>query len=38
VHLLLGPHQDVPFTFLIVGVTDAALFAAAIKSGKAMPD
>lgn len=37
VHLLLGPHTDVPFTFLIVGVADPAVFAAARKEGKAMP-
>lgn len=37
VHLLLGPHHDVPFTFLIVGVADPAVFAAARKQGKMMP-
>lgn len=37
VHLLLGPHTDVPFTFLIVGVADPEVFAAGLKQGKAMP-
>lgn len=37
VHLLLGSNTDVPFDFLIVGVADPAVFAAAIKEGKAMP-
>lgn len=37
VHLLLGPQQDVPFTFLIVGVADPDVFAAAREEGKVMP-
>lgn len=37
VHLLLGPHVDVPFTYLIVGIADPAEFAAARKEGKMMP-
>jgi hippurate hydrolase len=37
VHLLLGPHTDVPFAFLIVGVADPAVFAAAQKAGKFLP-
>jgi hippurate hydrolase len=37
VHLLLGPHTGVPFTFLSVGVADPGVFAAARKEGKAMP-
>ncbi len=37
VHLLLGPNASVPFTFLIVGIADPAVFAAARKEGKAMP-
>lgn len=37
VHLLLGPNVDVPFTYLIVGVADPAVFAAARKEGKMMP-
>jgi hippurate hydrolase len=37
VHLLLGPHADVPFTFLMVGVADPKVFAAARKQGRAMP-
>jgi hippurate hydrolase len=37
VHLLLGPHTDVPFTFLIVGVADPAVFAAARREGKLVP-
>lgn len=37
VHLLLGPHTDVPFNFLIVGVADPKVFAAARKAGKVMP-
>jgi metal-dependent amidase/aminoacylase/carboxypeptidase family protein len=34
VHLLLGPHTDVPFTFLIVGVADPAVFAAARREAR----
>lgn len=34
VHLLLGPHSDVPFNFLIVGVADPEVFAAAQKEGE----
>jgi len=37
VHLLLGPHADVPFTFLIVGVADPEVFAAALEEGKSLP-
>lgn len=37
VHLLLGPHTDVPYNYLIVGIADPAVFAAALKEGKAMP-
>lgn len=37
VHLLLGPHTDVPFNYLIVGVADPEVFAAARKEGKFMP-
>jgi len=37
VHLLLGPHKDVPFTYLIAGVADPEVFAAARKEGKFMP-
>lgn len=37
VHLLLGPNLDVPFNFLVVGVADPAVFAAAVKAGKSMP-
>lgn len=37
VHLLLGDYTDVPFNFLIVGVADPAVFAAAIREGKALP-
>lgn len=37
VHLLRGPYSDVPFTFLIVGVADPEVFAAARKEGKMMP-
>ena len=37
VHLLLGPHTDVPFNFLIVGVADPQVYAAAVKEGKAFP-
>ncbi len=37
VHLLLGPHTDVPFNYLIVGVADPAVYAAAVKEGKMWP-
>ncbi len=37
VHLLKGPHEDVPFNFLIVGVADPEVFAASVKAGKGMP-
>jgi hippurate hydrolase len=37
VHLLKGPHDDVPFTFLIVGVADPEVFARAIEQGKDLP-
>ncbi|RJG05721.1 amidohydrolase [Noviherbaspirillum cavernae] len=37
VHLLKGPHADVPFNFLIVGVADPAVFAKAQKEGKPFP-
>ena len=37
VHLLLGPYQNVPFTFLVVGVADPALFAKAQAEGKQFP-
>jgi amidohydrolase len=36
VHLLRGSHTDIPFTFLIVGVADPKVFAAAQKPGQAM--
>jgi amidohydrolase len=36
VHLLRGPHTDIPFTFLIVGVADPKVFAAAQKPGQPM--
>jgi hippurate hydrolase len=37
IHLLLGPNTDVPLTFLLVGVADPKVFAAARKQGKPMP-
>lgn len=37
VHLLKGPHTDVPFNFLIVGVADPEVFAEAVASGKGLP-
>lgn len=37
VHLLLGDFTDVPFNFLIVGVADPEVFAAARREGLAMP-
>jgi hippurate hydrolase len=37
VHLLLGDFTDVPFNYLIVGVADPDVFAAALKEGKQMP-
>jgi hippurate hydrolase len=36
-HLLRGPHQDVPFNYMIVGVADPAVYAAAKKAGKEVP-
>lgn len=36
-HLLLGPHADVPFTMLIVGVADPAVFEASMKAGRGLP-
>lgn len=36
VHLLKGPHTDIPFNFMIVGVADPKVFAAAQKPGVAM--
>jgi hippurate hydrolase len=37
VHMLLGSLTDVPFNFLIVGVADPDVFAAARAEGKSMP-
>lgn len=37
VHMLLGDFDDVPFTYLIVGVADPAVFKAARKKGMMMP-
>lgn len=37
VHLLRGPHADVPFAFLVVGVADPAVYAEAVKAGKQFP-
>lgn len=36
IHLLKGPHTDVPFTFLVVGVADPKLFASVQKPGQPM--
>jgi hippurate hydrolase len=36
IHLLKGPHADVPFTFLVVGVADPELFASVQKKGQPM--
>jgi hippurate hydrolase len=36
-HLLLGPHKDVPYTYLVVGVADPVVFEAARREGKALP-
>jgi hippurate hydrolase len=36
IHLLKGPHTDVPFNFLVVGVVDPKLFASVQKPGQAM--
>jgi amidohydrolase len=36
-HLLLGPHRDVSFNYMIVGVADPAVYAAAKKAGKEVP-
>jgi amidohydrolase len=37
VHLLLGPHTDVPFTLLVVGVADPAAYRQAVSEGKQFP-
>lgn len=37
VHLLKGPHVDVPFTFLVVGVADPEVFAEAVEAGRGLP-
>jgi hippurate hydrolase len=34
VHLLKGPHTDVPFNFLFVGIVDPKVFAAAQRPGE----
>lgn len=34
VHLLKGPHTDLPFTFMLVGVADPKVFAAAQRPGE----
>lgn len=34
VHLLKGPHTDLPFTFMLVGVADPEVFAAAQRPGE----
>lgn len=36
IHLLKGPHADVPFNFLVVGVVDPELFASVQKPGQPM--
>jgi hippurate hydrolase len=36
VHLLKGPHKDVPFNFLFVGIADPKVFAAAQRPGEPM--
>jgi hippurate hydrolase len=36
VHLLKGPHEDVPFNFLFVGIADPKVFAAAQRPGEPM--
>jgi hippurate hydrolase len=36
VHLLKGPHTDVPFNFLFVGIADPKVFAAAQRPGQPM--
>jgi hippurate hydrolase len=36
IHLLKGPHSDVPFNFLVVGVVDPKLFASVQKPGLPM--
>jgi len=36
IHLLKGPHTDVPFNFLVVGVVDPKLFASVQKPGQPM--
>ena len=34
VHLLKGPHEDIEFTYLMVGIADPEVFAAAVAQGK----
>lgn len=36
-HLLLGPHRDIPLNYMIVGVADPAVYAAARKQGREVP-
>lgn len=36
-HLLKGPHDDVPFTYLVVGVADPKTYADAVAAGKQFP-
>jgi hippurate hydrolase len=36
-HLLLGPHHEIPLNYMIVGVADPAVYAAARKQGKEVP-
>ncbi|MDX8529539.1 amidohydrolase [Mesorhizobium sp. VK25A] len=37
VHLLLGPYQDVPFDYMIVGVADPKVYADAVAKGLQFP-
>jgi hippurate hydrolase len=37
VHLLIGPNLGVPFNYIIVGIANPEVFAAARKQGKMMP-
>jgi hippurate hydrolase len=36
-HLLLGPHSDVPYAYLFVGVADPEVYEAAVANGHALP-
>jgi hippurate hydrolase len=37
VHLLMGPHDGIEFTYMMIGVADPDVFAAAVAEGKQFP-